>query len=284
MEKQKIVFKTKDAEGVEIELAVKMPSADARQKAALHRGRAYGEATAAKLMFKEQLDAHLREIDLWDDAKEEAFQSLRTFIMEGEMKLRKGGILKSEAYNISKSLRGARAQIAHLLSGRRRIEENTVEHFADVAHFEYLVAACTFYNEGRHEGKPYFTEDGEHYLFEVYSNRKDQQDGNDAARAFSDLFFGQANDTPEEEFLAKYGYVNGDGRLIDKKGRLIDGLGRLIDAEGYFINEDGERIDTDGNRVDDAGNYVVDFVEFLDDEVPSEPSETLPEVVIDDEE
>lgn len=282
----KKTFKTKDAEGVEIELAVKMPSADARQKAALHRGKVYGEATKAGLMFKEQMEAHLRDVELWDDEKEEAFQSLRTFILEGEMKIRKGGIPKSEAYKIAKSLRGARAQFSQLISGRRKIEENTVEHFADVAHFEFLVAACTFHNDG--ESKPYFTGDGVHYSLEVYTNAKDRQDGNDAARAFSDLFFGQVNDSPEEEFLAKYGYVNADGRLIDKKGRLIDGLGRLIDAEGYFINEEGDRIDTDGNRVDDSGNYVVEFVEFLDDEdvdaTTPEVDEVSPEVVIDDEE
>ena len=71
---------------------------------------------------------------------------------------------------------------------------------------------------------------------------------------------------PENQFLAKYNFVDQDLHLVDDKGRRVDSEGRLVNKDGRYINEAGELIDIKGNRVDLEGDYVVDFSPFLDDE------------------
>jgi hypothetical protein len=100
-----------------------------------------------------------------------------------------------------------------------------------------------------------------------------------AASALAKIIYNLEDDyekkLPENQFLAKYKFVDESLHLVDKQGRKVDVDGRLVDENGRYINETGQFVDRDGNLVDVDGNFIVDEKPFLDDEgnpiVPIQP-------------
>lgn len=262
MAKKKIAFAATvvDEDGVAVvhKLAVRPPSADVRTQATMHRLAVYGEAVGRRIMVKQELETHLRRMNLWDDEKERAFRLLRDLLVEKQGVLARGGVKKSEAREAAIQARGARRMIEDLTSPRLVIERNTADALADQAQFEYLVAHCTTHDDGPREGLPYFTIDGVHPSLEAYRERAVEDDGGAAAGAFADLYYGEVAEAPEDAFLKKYGFADAQGRLVDAQGRLVDADGALVDEEGYLLGADAE----------------PEFVEFLDDDEPEAEAET----------
>ena len=259
----KKVLKNKATRGnQQVELAVVTPTPKAIQEAQIVHNQAFREAVVGKAILKQALVKHMREQGLWDDDKETEYQKLTKVILDGEKSLKRGKIKLAEAKAIAFSMQDARQKMLTLLAERRELEAHTAEAHADNTRFNYLVSACTVYND---TGKPVFTS------LDDYMAKSTEDYAWEAARTLAQMIHGYDPETekklPENAFLIKYKFMNEDMRLVDKDGNLIDRDGRRIDAEGRFVNDEGLHVDREGNRVDEDGNYVFDDAgAFLDDD------------------
>jgi hypothetical protein len=181
-------------------------------------------------------------------------------LLDGEKKLAKGGIQLAEAKNIALNMKKLREELRELISVKTNLDTHTAEGQADNARFNYLVSACTVYNETK---EPYFKN------YEDYTNRSSDLVAILSAQQLAGMLYGLDNDyeskLPENKFLKTYKFVDDKLRFINKEGKLVDSEGRLIDDNGRFINEKGEFVDKNGNLVNKDGDYVVEFSPFLDD-------------------
>lgn len=251
---------TAKIDGKDVEFLVRSPNLQDQKEATKVYNTAFSDALKAKAVVRAKLDDLLVEQGLWDDSKQMRFSTLQAQILEGERKLAKGGIPLSQAKEEALKMRKLREDLRELIAVKTNLDTHTAEGQADNARFNYLVSACTVYNDSK---KPYFSS------YEDYNSRSGDTVSVLAAQNLAGMLYGLDSDyeekLPENKFLRQYKFVDSKLRLINKDGKLIDSEGRLIDENGRFINEKGEFIDKDGNPVDDAGDYVVEFKPFLDD-------------------
>jgi hypothetical protein len=245
--------------------AVRRPKVEEIRKANEIRSKAFNEALQRGDMLREQLESELRKRKLWSDSREEEYQSLRKKVLDGEFKLKAGGIKLARAKKIALEMADARTQMVTLLSSRTDLDSNTCEGKADAARFNYLFASCLVYNDN---GEPYFENGLDDYLL-----NQDDPVASAGASHFYYLLSGSEdvdNQLPENQFLQRFKFVNENNRLVDKEGRFVDREGRHIDERGNLIkwidDENFELVDTEGRPVDDEGEYAVDFSPFLDDD------------------
>lgn len=244
----------------ETEFLVRSPSLQDQREATKVYNQSFSEALKAKAVVRAKLDDLLVDQGLWDNHKQAKFTELQNEILEGERKLAKGGIPLKDAKELALQMRKTREEIRELISVKTNLDTHTAEGQADNARFNYLVSACTVYNDTK---EPYFKN------YEDYNNRSADPVALLAAQNLAGMLYGLENDyeekLPENKFLKQYKFVDTKLRLINKEGKLVDENGRLIDENGRFINEKGQFIDKHGNLVDDKGEYVVEFSPFLDD-------------------
>lgn len=244
----------------EVEFLVRSPSLQDQKEASKVYNQSFSEALKAKAVVRAKLDDLLVDQGLWDNQKQAKFTELQNEILEGERKLAKGGIPLKQAKELALQMRKTREEVRELISVKTNLDTHTAEGQADNARFNYLVSACTVYNDSK---EPYFKS------YEDYNNRSADPVALLAAQNLAGMLYGLENDyeekLPENKFLKQYKFVDTKLRLINKDGKLVDEKGRLIDENGRFINEKGQFIDKNGNLVDDKGDYVVEFSPFLDD-------------------
>lgn len=248
-------------DGKEREMFVRSPSLQDQREATKVYNQAFTEALKSKAVVRAKLDDLLVEQGLWDGIKQAKFTELQAEILEGERKLAKGGISLTEAKNLALKMRKTREDLRELISVKTNLDTHTAEGQADNARFNYLVSACTVYNDTKEQ---YFKS------YEEYNNRATDPVSILAAQNLANMLYGLDNDyedkLPENKFLKQYKFVDDKLRLINKEGKLVDENGKLIDQNGRYINEKGEFIDKDGNLVDQQGDYIVEFSPFLDDD------------------
>lgn len=269
----KKVFKTTHmVNGVEqeLELAIRVPNSQEKQRARLVHAKAWRDAVEGGAIVREALERYLREQSLWDDSRQKEYDKLKQLILNAERRLKMGGnagLTKKQARDLALQLEDWRDDLGNLLIERNRVDGNTADAIAEQAQFNYYVSTCTVYNE---TGKPYFTTNDIDSSLDAYIEKSTEKVGFDAASKFAEVWYGTDDNAseklPEKQFLKEYGFADDKGRLIDKQGRLIDRKGRLIDENGRFINDKGEFVDSEGKRVDDQGQYIVDFAPFLSDD------------------
>jgi hypothetical protein len=240
---------------------VRSPSLQDQREATKVYNQSFSEALKAKAVVRAKLDDLLVEQGLWDNEKQAKFTDLQNEILDGERKLAKGGIPLADAKELALKMRKTREDIRDLISVKTNLDTHTAEGQADNARFNYLVSACTVYNDTK---DPYFKN------YEDYNNRSSDPVALLAAQNLAGMLYNLENDyeekLPENKFLKQYKFVDSKMRFINKEGKLVDEKGRLIDENGRFINDKGEFVDKNGNLVDDKGEYVVEFSPFLDDE------------------
>jgi hypothetical protein len=254
----KLTFKTKDADGNEIELAVIKPNHKVNREAQKMVNVAMNEALQSYAPLRGKADLILTEQGLWTHTKEEQLKKHQANLVEMEKKLA-GGIKLSEAKKIALDMRRERIKLYSILADKFELDIYTAEGQAETVRQDFLVSKCTVYNDS---GDPYF-EDLDDYLA-----RKSEQDAIDAAVNFANLTRDNTNlfaDMPENLFLKAQGFINDDLMLIDSEGRLINEDGKFINKDGQLINEDGKLIDDDGNLLDDKGNIIFGQRPFLDE-------------------
>lgn len=248
-------------DGKELNLAVVRPNVQVSTDAQLMHMKAFREAIEKGAFVRASLNSRLRDQSLWDDEKEEELVNAKNMLVEGELKLKKGGISIKSAKEIAIKMRIARHIIQQLMVDRDELDKATADYYADNVKFNYLVSQCTVYED---TGEKYYES------YEDYQGRIGDQVAIRAADALGGVLYGLEDNweekLPENKFLKKHKFVNSDLRLVDKQGNLVDVNGRLVNEKGQLVNESGHRIDDEGNLLSDDGEYDIETAAFLDDE------------------
>jgi len=224
--------------------------------------KAWTDCVREGIMTKKELEKFMKEQGIWDDGKDAEQQKIVKEISELEKRLFVGNkntkLKASEGKDIAIKMRVKRAELRDLIAEKMSLEQNTAESISDNARFDYLVANCTFYENGQ---KVYTDLDD-------YKQRADSEIGFMAASTLAALIYSVDKDfeakLPENKFLKMFNFVDDDLSLVNEKGETVDLDGRRIDKRGYYINEEGKRVDKDGNILDENGNYVP-TVTYVDD-------------------
>jgi hypothetical protein len=245
--------------------AVRRPKVEDVKQANELRAKTFNSALQEGDLLRDQLDNELRKRELWNDNREDQYQSLRKKVIDGEFTLKKGGIKLSEAKDIALEMSRARNEMVSMLSGRSDLDSITCEGKADSARFNFLFASCLVYDES---GTPYF-EGG----FDEYMANQDDPVAVLGATEFFYLMSGTEDvdsQLPENKFLKNFEFVDDNYRLIDSNGKLIDVEGNHIDENGNLIEwiSDDEYVfvDITGRKVTKTGEWDVEFSPFLDDD------------------
>lgn len=241
-------------------LYIQRPDRNVFQKAQRASNRIFRESLNSGAMLKSELDPYLRERGIWDDEKEEKLNVLDKAIDDNLLKLKKGGIKKSEGKDIALEIRRQRLERTIMVAQRDQLDDFTVEAQCQNEFFDCLVSECTF-NE---EGERYFSglDDYKAQAHEDYVAK--------VAAALSSLLYGIKEnwraELPENKFLKEYGFINDNLQLVNSDGQLIDTDGKLINEDFEYVNEEGRLVDEKGNVLDDDGLPAVESQPFLDDE------------------
>ena len=257
--------------------AVRVPTVDEIKRANETRAKTFNDALSRGDLLRDQLETELRNRKLWNDNREQQYQTLRQEVLDGEYKLQKGGIRLNEAKVIALEMSEKRDTMVDLLSSRTDLDSNTCEGKADAARFNYLFACCLVYDES---GEPFFPNNIDDYLV--------NQDDPVAVAGASEFYYlisgSESVDQklPENKFLTKFKFIDNELRLIDTDGRLISHDGKHVDEDGNFVewHKDGTstKVDPTGRAVNDEGDFDVEHSAFLDDD-GAEIDESVYEVV-----
>jgi hypothetical protein len=247
-----------------ISITVKKPGNQLLSRAQRIAAKAWNECVNDGIMTKKELQKYMEKHDIWNKEKEKKENDKVKQITEYEKKLYlKDGKAKkmklSEARDIAIKMRIARAELRDLIAERLGMESNTAEALSDNTRFDFLVANCTFDENG--QNKVYNSLDD-------YLEKSDDDVAFAAATALAELMYSIDKDVeanlPENRFLSKFKYVNDDLSLVDKEGHRVDSKGRRVDDDGYYINDENQRVDLEGNLLDEEGNYIPS-VTYTDD-------------------
>jgi hypothetical protein len=265
----------------EVELSVISPSLKDRKEADKVYNSAFTEALQAKAVVRARLDDLLVDQGLWDEAKQQKFDTLQKQMLDNEKVLAKGGVSLKRAKEVALEMKKVRAEIRDLISVKTNLDVHTAEGQADNAKFNYLVYACTVH---KNTNNKFFASHDD------YLDRSTEAASVLAAQNLANMIYGLDADyeykLPENKFLKQYKFVDEKLRLVNKEGKLVDSKGRLIDENGRFINEEGKFVDKFGNIIKEDGEYDVEFSPFLDDEgnpVVSDEELAVPENTVSDE-
>ena len=261
-EKQRTVDVTLD-DGDKIKITVRRPSGNITAKAGRIAAKVWTECVSDGIMTKKELKTFMENRKIWDKEKDKEQAVLGEKISELEKKLAfgdgKGKRVKSTiGKDIAIELRQKRYELRELIADKLSLENNTAESLSDNARFDYMVAACTYYENGE---KVYNSLDD-------YDAQSDGEIAFAAASAMAQMLYSLdedfENSLPENKFLKKHHFVNDEGSLVNEKGQTVDLEGRLINESGFYLDEDGNRIDSDGNPLDEDGRYVT-TIDYVDD-------------------
>lgn len=248
-------------DGKEQTFVVRSPSVSDQKEANKVYNQAFSDAIKSKAIVRAKIDELLKEQGLWDDTKQTKLDMLQSDILSRERQLAAGGIPLIQAKNIAIEIKQLRSQIRDLISVKMTLDNNTAEGQADNVRFNYLVSACTVYQDNN---QPYFRN------MEDYLDKSGSEVALRAAQTLANIIYGldnnYENNLPENKFLKQYKFVDDKLRLINKEGKLIDQDGRLIDEDGRYIDDQGNYIDKYGYKVDKDGEYIVEAKPFLDDD------------------
>lgn len=257
-EKEKVVeVKVQDGDSEKtIKIVVKKPNNATLSQAQRISAKAWTDCVREGIMTKKELEKFMKEQGIWDDGKDEEQKKIVKEISDFEKQLFVGGTHKdgklraSEGKDIAIKMRMKRAELRDLIAEKISLEQNTAESISDNSRFDYLVANCTFHENGT---KVYSS-------LEDYKENADSELGFAAASNLAALLYSVDKDfeakLPENKFLKMFNFVNEDLSLVNEEGETVDLEGRKIDKNGYYLSEDGKRVDKDGNPLDEFGNYI----------------------------
>jgi len=262
-DKEKIV--EVDINGTKTKILVKKPNNVTLSQAQRIGAKAWTDCVRDGIMTKKELEKFMKEQGIWDDGKDKEQKAIVEEISSLEKRLFIGSqghtkLKASEGKDIAIKMRMRRSELRDLIAERISLEQNTAESISDNARFDYLVANCTFYENGQ---KVYNSID-------EYQSRADAEPAFTAASTLAAMLYSVDKDfeskLPENKFLKMFNYVNEDLSLVNKDGETVDLEGRRIDKNGFYLNDEGKRVDKDGNLLDETGNYVPTVEYITEDE------------------
>jgi hypothetical protein len=209
---------------------------------------------------KQQMTKFLIENGIWSNDKESKEKKILDEISSLTEKLYHSKKMSlKEGRLLAIKMRDLRRDLVTLISERQSYDSNTAESLADNARFDFLVASCTFNEDGTKTFPSY-----EKYL-EIAQDEVAYKAASTLAALMYDLDEDYNKKLPENIFLSKYNFVDEKLRFVDKEGNLVDREYRKINEEGHYLDKDGNRVDRDGKPLDKDGNYIFE-TEFYDDE------------------
>jgi len=252
-EKQRTVEVTLE-DGTEQTIVVRKPTNKVNTDAQRVAAKVWTDCLRDGIMTKKELGVILKANGMWDKAKEDEQEEIITSLQNLEKELylgKKGSKMKvSRAKEIAFEMRTKRAELRNLLSEKIDLEGNTAESISDNAKFDYLVANCTFYEDGKNV----------YNSLEEYNSKSEDPVAFTAAATLAELMYALDKNyeekLPENQFLIRANLVDEDLSLVDKDGNKVDTKGRRINSIGQYIDEDGNRVDVNGNPLDEEGNYI----------------------------
>jgi hypothetical protein len=263
-DKEKTVdVKVTDTNGEKtVKIVVKRPNNALLSQAQRLSAKVWTDCVRDGIMTKKELEKFMKEQDIWNNDKDVEQKKITEEIGRLEKELyvsgKNGKLRASEGKNIAIDMRRKRIELRELIAERMSLEQNTAESLSDNARFDFLVANCTFHENGN---KVYNNLD-------EYTANSDSEIAFAAATALAQMMYSVDKDfeskLPENKFLKMFNFVNDDLALVNDKGERVDTEGRRIDEFGYYVNEEGKRVDKDGNLLDENGNYVPS-VTYVDD-------------------
>lgn len=251
-EEKRFTFNDKD-------YVIRPANAHASVEAQKVYNKTFKKAIEEGAILKKSLEDHMRRQGLWDDDKQEEYESLLKKSADIEYKIKKGQYKKaSEVRDKSIELKKIRSELSSLLMVRNSMDANTADGQADNERFFYLITACVFDYETQ---KPVYTS------LEDYHEQSDSDLAVKCASEFANFAYGLEENFEdkliENKLLKKLGLLNDKGQLTNKNGQRVDLEGNLLNEEGARIDKDGNRIDINNNPVID--DSVIDTLEFEDD-------------------
>lgn len=275
MDKKNVkTIECKDADGNDICILVKKPTAQQISKASIETMHIFSESIHNGAMPREAINDYMLENGLWDADKEKKLAEIDKQIFEAERQFKRGGrtadgekFTKKDGFDLAMKVRRLRAERSALQAKRNELDSYSVQSQIENAKMDHLVAACTFWADKTEDGQPV-------KFFESLDDYKTKQNDEATVKAMTSLMeiiYGIELDSwkqyPENKFLVEYGFareedcalINEDGHLVDEQGRLIDDQARFI---RYTENGEVEYIDSEGNLVDEDGKPIEEFVPF----------------------
>jgi hypothetical protein len=262
MEKTVEVKLTENGTDKTVKIVVKRPTNALLSQAQRVSAKVWTDCVREGIMTKKELEKFMKEHDIWNDNKDVEQKKITEEIARLEKELyvsgKNGKLRASEGKNIAIEMRKKRIELRELIAERMSLEQNTAESLSDNARFDFLVANCTYYDNGQRVYKD----------IEDYTANSDGDLAFSAATLLAQIMYSVDKNfeakLPENKFLKMFNFVNDDLALVNDKGERVDTEGRRIDEFGYYVNEEGKRVDKDGNLLDDNGNYIPS-VTYVDD-------------------
>jgi len=281
-DKQRTV-KGVDNDDNEVVVVVKKPTAQDYNKSQIAYNKAFRQGLDSGALLRQKLTDYMKEQGIWDEKKEQQYESLVEEIGGMEDALKGGGIRLSEAKEVALKLKQKREEFKDLLSERNSLDNNSAEGQADNARFTSLVATCIFDASGNNSK---FAD------IKAYEAQADQPWAIQAASELANMLYNvdpnYDKNLEENKFLQEFNFIDEELRLINDEGHLTDVDGRLINEEGrfiayrtkqgkqdkdsndvYFVNRDGEEVVLVTNKEDEEEWVKLSLKErkpFLDDE------------------
>ena len=249
MSKEKdILVDVKVGEGEEqktVKIKVTRPTPKIMKAAGHIYTKAWYRYIADGIMTKQQLDNFMKDNKIWSEQKEKDQENLANEIRNLTKDLLQGQARRkrkaSEGKDLALDIKQKRFELQSLISEKISLESNSAESLADNDKFDYLVAECTCYEDGK---KVYKDVDD-------YSERADEEIAFASASQLAQMLYSLDKNfeaqLPENQFLKKYDYVNSDYELVDRYGKRVSIDGKNIDENGFYVNDKNQMLDEDGN-------------------------------------
>ena len=260
-EESKVVKLGEGDQATEVEIVVRQPPNSVVKLAERYKSKIWNQCIQDECLTKKELAVLMKRRGIWDDEKDEEEEEITKEIIRLERELYHGKTVKgkkvkpkvSEGRDIAIQIRKQRLLLRDLIAERINLEENTADNLADNARFDYLVAHCTFYKDGKNV----------YNSFEDYNSKSADEIAFAAAELLGRMLYNLDSsfekNLPENKFLSKFNLVNDDLSLVDPTNpdQLIDTTGKHIDEDGYLLDDSGERVDQLGNKITDEGSYEM---------------------------
>lgn len=252
-------------DGNKTKIIVKRPAGAVQNRATRYAAKIWSECLSDGIMTKKELKQFMKSRSIWDEDKDQEEKNISKKIAELEKTLAFGKsgskrVKAAEGKQIAIEIREKRIELRDLIGERLSLEGNTAESLSDNARFDFLVSACTYYENGEKVYKS----------LEDYDENSDSDIALAAATTMAQMMYSLDKDfeksLPENAFLNKHHFTNDDGALVNQEGEMVDLEGRLINEFGHFLNDKGERVDIDGNLLDEEGRYIT-TVDYVDETV-----------------
>jgi hypothetical protein len=257
-------------DGTKVDIVVKRPTAKDLSTAQKLGSKVWTDSVRDGLFTKEGLEQFMTERGIWDKSKQSQQEEIVSQIDRLEKDIALGRSTSGKKMKVSEGkekalqVRRLRIKLRELVSERIALEGNTAESIADNARFNFLVASCVFYKDGK---KVYNSLD-------EYNSQAEDEVAFAAAAALGELMYSldqnYEENLPENRFLKKFNLVDDDLSLINTDGKKVDIDGTLVNDDGWLVNKDGHRIDREGNLLTEDGQLELqgDYDDDVNDVKP----------------